>query len=113
MIFVFGNPEIKSPKSIHLTMGFEKDFRENTKSGFVLSLSLFDKWMNNLVIRSSQFTQRNGNQTPENYNNEGHGRAYGIETQIKFTDILSQAFQSEFFITISMKDILGLNNFKL
>lgn len=83
----FGNPEIKSPKSIHLTMGFEKDFRENTKSGFVLSLSLFDKWMNNLVIRSSQFTQRNGNQTPENYNNEGHGRAYGIETQIKFTDI--------------------------
>jgi hypothetical protein len=86
----FGNPDVKSPRSTHFTVGFENDFRKGLKSGYVLSASYFDKWMEKLVIPSTLLVDRGGSITTENYNNEGGGRAYGLELQLKFTDIFEK-----------------------
>ncbi len=84
---VFGNPEIKSPKAYHFTVGFEKDFRDGRKEGYSLNSSYFDRWFEKLVIPSSNYTLRDGVLASENYNNNGAGRAYGIEVQLKFDDV--------------------------
>ncbi|MBC7741546.1 MAG: TonB-dependent receptor [Bdellovibrionaceae bacterium] len=80
----FGNPDIKSPHARHFTLGFEKDFREGSKEGSLLSASYFERTFDQLVIQSSATTVRDGSTVPELFNNDGKGRAYGIETQWKF-----------------------------
>lgn len=82
----FGNPDIKSPKAYHFTLGFEKDFRDNRKDGYSLNAAFFDRWFEKLVIQSSNYVLRDSVLTSENYNNNGAGRAYGIETQLKFDE---------------------------
>ncbi len=84
---IFGNPEIKSPKAYHFTIGFEKDFREGRKEGYSLNSAFFDRWFEKLVIPSNSYTLRDGVITSENYNNNGAGRAYGVELQLKFDEI--------------------------
>jgi hypothetical protein len=81
---VYGNPDIESPKALHFTLGFENDFREGRKDGYTWSTSYFDRWFEKLVANSSSQITRNGELVYENYNNTGAGRAYGIETQLKF-----------------------------
>lgn len=80
----FGNPDLKSPKAISSSIGIEKDFRDGSKDGSILSVSLFDRWFSGLVVSSSATVIRNGVSTFELYNNDGAGRAYGLETQWKF-----------------------------
>ncbi len=82
----YGNPDVKSPKAIHLTFGFELDHRKNFKEGSVYSMSIFDRWYNQLVIQSSAQTTRNGQNVFELYNNQGGGRSYGLEAQWKFNE---------------------------
>lgn len=82
----FGNPNILSPRADHLTVGFEKDFRENSDSGLTWQTSYFDKWLDKLVVQSYNQIERDGVLVDENYNNSGRGRAYGIESQIKWND---------------------------
>tara|TARA_B110001454_G_scaffold219194_1_gene251271 strand:+ start:23656 stop:25950 length:2295 start_codon:yes stop_codon:yes gene_type:complete len=84
---VFGNPDIKSPRADHLTVGFEKDFRQAGDSGLTWQTSYFDKWLDQLVSQSFKQVERDGVMVDENYNNSGRGRAYGVETQIKWNDI--------------------------
>jgi outer membrane receptor protein involved in Fe transport len=80
----YGNPDVKSPQAIHLTLGFEKDNRLGSKEGHIFSMSVFDRWYNKLVVQSSAQTTRNGTSVYELYNNDGRGRSYGIEAQWKF-----------------------------
>ncbi len=82
----FGNPDVKSPKAWHWTLGFENDFREGRKDGYTFSAAYFDRWFEKLVASSQNQILRNGELVSENYNNTGGGRAYGIESQIKFYD---------------------------
>jgi hypothetical protein len=80
----YGNPDIRSPSALHLTFGFEKDFREGSKDGFQWSSSYFRRDFQNLVIGSSDVITRDGVQVAEVYNNKGGGLAQGIETQVNF-----------------------------
>lgn len=79
----YGNPNVKSPSSIHTMLGFEKDFREGKSEGLQLSGGFFRRDFRNLVIDSSATVVRDGVQVPEVYNNNGGGRAQGIEMQLK------------------------------
>jgi hypothetical protein len=85
-----GNPNINSPKAIHWTIGFEKDFRVSSlgtaSTGSTLGISFFDRWYDQLVVASSSQVVRDGNTVFELYNNEGRGRAYGAELQWKFSE---------------------------
>ncbi len=90
----YGNPDIRSPQSIHLTVGFEMDARAGSKEGSTYSFNLFDRQYDKLVINSSGQTTRNGQTVFEIYNNNGRGHSYGAELQWKFTEIDYSGFIS-------------------
>ncbi len=81
----YGNPDLKSPRAAHLTLGTEKDFKGGSSRGFSWSGDLFYKHFYDLVVPSFQtVTDANGNVAPENYSNDGKGRAFGLSTQLKY-----------------------------
>lgn len=90
----YGNPDIKSPQAVHLTLGFENDQRLGSKEGNVFSVSAFQRWYDKLVIQSSVQTTRNGQNVFEVYNNDGRGKSYGIEAQWKFNETNYNGFIS-------------------
>lgn len=90
----FGNPEIKSPRATHFTFGFEKDFRKGSSDGFSFQSQFFDKWLDKLVDPSYAQVEREGVLVDENYNNDGGGRSYGIENQLKWNDPLWEVWLS-------------------
>lgn len=78
-----GNPNIKSPRAFQLSAGWEKDWREGASRGLSTSLGGFYREFWNLVIASSTSNVVNGVLTPEYFNNQGTGRAYGLETLVR------------------------------
>lgn len=81
----FGNPDIKSPRALHLALGMEKDFREGQEKGWQLVSGFFWREFSQLVADSQQQrTDENGQQVPEIFNNSGSGHAYGWEAQLKW-----------------------------
>lgn len=80
----FGNPDIKSPQAIHLTLGFDKNFKNGNSDGNFFSSNSFYRKFDRLVIQSAAKKIVNGNEVFEIYNNEGTGAAYGIENQWKY-----------------------------
>lgn len=80
----FGNEDITSPKSIHFTLGFDKDFKEGKTEGHFFGMNGFYKKFDDLVISSSQKKIQDGVEVFERYNNEGTGASYGIENQWKY-----------------------------
>lgn len=81
---VFGNPAVQSPRTWHLTAGVEKDFREGKSQGWVVSSDGFYKYLDRQVVQSTASVIREGAKVPENFNNTGKGRVYGLQTQIKY-----------------------------
>jgi hypothetical protein len=79
----FGNPEVKSPRAWHATLGLEKDFRENSSRGWSLNSSLFWRDFYKLVVQSESFREKEGSLQPEFFNNEGRGKAYGWEVLLR------------------------------
>lgn len=90
----YGNPDIKSPKAVHVSVGFESDQRQGQKEGSIYSLNVFDRQYSQLVIQSSAQTVRDGKNVFEVYNNDGKGRSYGLEAQWKFNTTDYQGFLS-------------------
>jgi hypothetical protein len=80
----FGNPDIKAPRALHALLGWERDFKQGSSTGWALSVSAFDRWYDQLVVQSARFVERDSVVVPEVYNNSGKGRAYGLETLLKF-----------------------------
>ncbi len=80
---VYGNPNVRSPKATHATIGFDKDLRGNTDRGWVLGSSYFWREFTGLVISSSNLANRDGSLIPEVYNNDGRGKAHGVELLLK------------------------------
>lgn len=80
----FGNPNLKSPRAWHVTLGGEKDFRNGRSDGFTTSADLFYKYLDRQVIPSTTVSTTNGKLVPENYNNNGMGQVYGAQTQVRF-----------------------------
>jgi hypothetical protein len=83
----FGNPNIKAESALHFTIGAEKDFRQGRTNGWVASSDLFLKWLDHLVISSTDFTTQNGVSKPTYYSNDGKGKIIGIQNQIKYSDL--------------------------
>lgn len=81
----FGNPSLKSPRALHLNLGWEKDFKENSSTGSTLSIGGFYKTLDRLVVRSSGQVERNGSTVSENYNNDGAGNIFGAEFSWKYS----------------------------
>jgi hypothetical protein len=79
-----GNPEIKSPEATHVALTYEKDFREGNINGWTTSVGGFFRDFNKLIIQSSDQVVRNGQTVFEIYNNKGKGKAYGIESSLKY-----------------------------
>ncbi|MBI3557124.1 MAG: carboxypeptidase-like regulatory domain-containing protein [Deltaproteobacteria bacterium] len=79
----FGNPDVKSSRATHVALSAEKDFREGSSDGFVVSGGPFYKYLYNLVVPSSNLVVRNGATVPLNFANTGSGRVLGGETLVK------------------------------
>lgn len=79
-----GNPELVSPRAWHLTFGAEKDFRETTGHAFTLSGDVFYKALQKLVTSSTRTVERGGELVPENFQNDGKGRVYGFQTNVRY-----------------------------
>jgi hypothetical protein len=75
----YGNPDLRAPRSAHLTLSAEKDFRGGGTEGLVLTGGLFHRWFSDLVEQSTDQVERNGISEPEYYANTGAGRSYGAE----------------------------------
>lgn len=90
----YGNSEIKSPRALHFTVGFENDQRQGQKEGSIYSMNLFHREYDKLVVQSSAQTLRNGQTVYEVFNNDGKGRSYGLEAQWKFNTTDYQGFLS-------------------
>ncbi len=82
---VFGNPDVKSSRAWHLSVGAEKDFRGGRSEGWTVSSDAFLKELRMIVVPSTHLVTRDGVITPEGYNNDGEGRVVGIQTQAKYS----------------------------
>ncbi len=81
---VVGNPDIKAPSAVHLTTGWEYDSKRGSSRGWSVSTGPFYKIMRDLVVPSAAFrTTATGEKVPENFTNQGSGRAYGWETLLQ------------------------------
>jgi hypothetical protein len=77
----YGNPNLKSEKAVHGSVGFQKDFREGSATGWSITTDFFYKYLYDLVASSTTFLSPS---QPEYYNNSGIGHIYGLEFLGKF-----------------------------
>ncbi|WP_324983367.1 TonB-dependent receptor domain-containing protein [Hyalangium sp.] len=75
----FGNPELGLLRSRQTAGGIEWKLTDS----LLLDLQGFYNWRDRLVVSSQDFVEREGEQVPELYDNDGRGRAYGIELLLK------------------------------
>lgn len=80
----YGNPDLKSLRAVHASLGWERDFREGGSVGWRSSAALFYKRLDRLVLSSNNKVQRDGVEVNENFNNRGEGRIHGVETQFRY-----------------------------
>ncbi len=79
-----GNPDLRAPRALHLAMTFEEDFRRGASNGWIVQGGPFARRFDHLVIPSSAIVTRGGVASPEYFNNEGDGRAYGFEMLVRY-----------------------------
>lgn len=70
----YGNPQLKSPESIHYTLGWSKDFRSGAAYGLEVTHNFFYKNLKNVVVPDIL----------KNFTNRGTGKIYGTEIQAKY-----------------------------
>ncbi|WP_224361475.1 TonB-dependent receptor domain-containing protein [Hyalangium versicolor] len=75
----FGNPDLGLLRSRQSAAGIELKLTP----AVLLDFQGFYNWRDRLVVESEDYVERNGEREPEIYNNDGHGRAYGIEVMLK------------------------------
>ena len=81
----FGNPSLKARRATHFTVGLEKDLRQGGTRGWNMSGDFYLKWLTNIVNPSTAYTfASDGTLTPQNYNNDGKGRALGYAMQARY-----------------------------
>ncbi len=81
----YGNPDIKAPRALHYTLGYEHDFKQGEKTGTSMTVNSFYRDFSKLVVQSSATVVRDGQSVFEMVNNEGRGKAYGAEFSAKYT----------------------------
>ncbi|WP_224244594.1 TonB-dependent receptor domain-containing protein [Hyalangium gracile] len=75
----FGNTELGLLRSRQTAGGIEWKLTD----AVLLDLQGFYNWRDQLVVESEDFVERDGKREPEVYNNDGRGRAYGVEVLLK------------------------------
>ncbi|WP_169788824.1 TonB-dependent receptor [Vulgatibacter incomptus] len=75
-----GNPAVKEEGATQYSVGVE----QRLLGPLGLDLQIYYKDLFNLVIPSARVIERNGEQVPERYANEGTGRAYGAELLLRY-----------------------------
>lgn len=83
----FGNPDLDLERAVHYVLGTEVNLTEYVN----VNLELFYKDLSDLVSRSDELVERNGEEVPEVYNNGAEGRVYGAEL------LLRHEFNGRFF----------------
>lgn len=78
-----GNPDLDAPRSIHLALTYDRDFREGASNGWTFQGGPFARLFDRLIIPSSALVVKNGVAVPEKYNNEGSGRSLGLEMLLR------------------------------
>jgi len=91
----FGNPDLGLPRSRQTAGGIEWKLTDAVQ----LDLQGFYNWRDQLVAFSQDFVERDGEQVAELYDNDGRGRAYGIEVLLKHE--LTQRFYGWVAYTLS------------
>ena len=76
-----GNPDLTSQRAVHYTVGFEKDFREGSATGWSLSNDFFYKRLYHLVAQTTAMINPS---RPQYYDNSGYGHIYGLELMGKY-----------------------------
>jgi hypothetical protein len=70
----YGNSAIKSPESIHYTVGWTKDYKQGETKGLEVTNNFFYKTLKNIVVPDIH----------TNYSNAGTGTIKGAEVQAKY-----------------------------
>ena len=78
---VYGNPNLKSQRAIHGSIGYEKKFSETADTEITVTNDFFYKYLYNLVASSTAFVSPS---QPLYYDNSGYGHVYGMELMGKF-----------------------------
>ena len=76
-----GNPDINSERTIHYSIGLEKDFRKGSSNGYLLNMDFFYKSLDQLIVGTSD---KNSDGSPKVNSNEGTGRITGLQTMLKW-----------------------------
>ncbi len=76
----WGNPDLLAERAVHYAIGLEQDL---PWIWLDLSFQLFYKTLDRLVESTPDYVERDGQLTALRYNNEGRGRAYGLELLLK------------------------------
>ncbi len=79
-----GNPDLKAPRAVHLAITYDRDFRDGASNGWTFQGGPFARLFDRLIIPTSATILKNGTAVPENYSNEGRGRALGLEMLLRF-----------------------------
>lgn len=81
----YGNPAVRAIRATHASIGAEKDLRGGASRGWNVGGDLFYKHFYNLVTPSfAQVPGPDGAVVPENYTNQGKGRAFGLAAQARY-----------------------------
>ncbi|MBW2263204.1 MAG: TonB-dependent receptor, partial [Deltaproteobacteria bacterium] len=76
----WGNPDLIAQRAIHYAVGLEQDL---PWAWLDLTFQLFYKTLDRLVEPTPDYVERDGQLTALRYNNEGRGRAYGLELLLR------------------------------
>ncbi len=76
---IFGNPNLSLESAVHYSAGVEYSPLKH----LTFDMTLFYKDLNNLVSRTSEIIERDGEIVPLRFNNGGEGRAYGMELLVR------------------------------
>jgi len=77
----YGNPNLKSQRAIHGTIGFEKDFKQGAATGWIVTDDLFYKYLYSYVANTSAYSTPS---QPLYYDNSGYGHIFGVELLAKY-----------------------------
>ncbi|MBN1946976.1 MAG: TonB-dependent receptor [Bradymonadales bacterium] len=76
---IFGNPQLDPESAIHYVIGAEYRITDYLN----VDLQLFYKDLNDLIVDSNAFVERDGELVNEVFNNNGEGRVYGAELLVR------------------------------
>jgi len=76
----YGNPDLDPQAAIHYSAGVEQRLPLNLELG----LEGFYKELSSLITSSDDIVERDGELVYERFDNDGRGRVYGLEAQLKY-----------------------------